>query len=204
MRADAAGRRALRHEGGAAAVEFAIASPAIFLLLVGAVEIAVLLIVALSLGDATLEAARYGATGFGGDAAARDAEIRRIVATRTLGLARDADLRVTSVAFSMRDKDGARRVDEKGVPLTPGAVLAEALADEWLDDLNGDGVWNEGEWFDDVNGDGVWQGGGGVVGPGGPSDIVIYRIAYDWRPLVLPDFGSATLRATAPVRNEPF
>jgi hypothetical protein len=197
-------RRALRHEGGAAAVEFAVASPAIFLLLIGTVEAAVLLIVALSLGDATLEAARYGATGFGADAAAREAEIRRIISSRTLGLARAEGLRIDSVAFSVRDASGALKTNAEGVPLTSFDMLAVALEDEWLEDTNGNGQWDVGEWFDDLNGDGVWQGGGGASGPGRASDIVVYRIAYDWTPMVLPQFAPITLRAVAPVRNEPF
>jgi hypothetical protein len=49
----------------------------------------------------------------------------------------------------------------------------------------------------------------GRVGLGGPNDVVLYRVRYDWRPMtplvrgLLPG-GSLELRAAYALRNEPF
>ena len=172
-------------EDGSAAVEFMLASPALFAILVGFVEVAMLLIVALSLGDASLQAARFGATGDMVPGRTREQEIRRIIDERTLGLLRVDDLAVETRVYPN---------------------LPAALAAEWLDDRDGDGDWTEGEWFDDANGNGLWDGdlGDAAAGPGGSSAIVVYRVAYDWTPMTMPALPPVTLRAAVPIRNEPF
>ena len=48
----------------------------------------------------------------------------------------------------------------------------------------------------------------GLAGLGGPGDVVVYRLRYDWNvmiPLFRPFFGDAvTIDANVAVRNEPF
>ena len=48
----------------------------------------------------------------------------------------------------------------------------------------------------------------GLAGLGGPGDVVVYRLRYDWNvmiPLFTPFFGDVvTLDANVAVRNEPF
>ncbi|MCP4228101.1 MAG: hypothetical protein GY773_32535 [Actinomycetia bacterium] len=53
-----------------------------------------------------------------------------------------------------------------------------------------------------------WDDDMGAAGLGGPGDVVVYRLSYDWNimiPLFEPIFGeTVTLQANVAVRNEPF
>jgi len=62
----------------------------------------------------------------------------------------------------------------------------------------------------DSNGNGEWDADMGLAGLGGPNDIVVYTLRYDWplmtellRPLLGAD-GEFPLKASIAVRNEPF
>ena len=75
-------------------------------------------------------------------------------------------------------------------------------------DEDGDGVWDNDEPFTDINGNGNWDPDMGAAGLGGPGDVVVYRMSFDWGimiPLFRPIFGNAiTLQSNIAVRNEPF
>ncbi len=69
----------------------------------------------------------------------------------------------------------------------------------------------DGVCFADSNGNGVFDEDFGQPGLGGPNDIVLYRVTYDW-PSMTGYFGelfggedeAITLSAAIAVRNEPF
>ncbi len=70
---------------------------------------------------------------------------------------------------------------------------------------------NEGVCFVDMNGNGVQDDDIGTDGPGGPGDIVLYRISYDWptmtgmlKPILGGTEGKVPITASIAVRNEPF
>ena len=75
-------------------------------------------------------------------------------------------------------------------------------------DQNANDAYDAGEPFNDVNGNGAWDEDMGAAGLGGPGDVVVYRMSYDWSiiiPMFRPFFGDAiTLQANIAVRNEPF
>jgi hypothetical protein len=75
-------------------------------------------------------------------------------------------------------------------------------------DTNHNGVHDAGEPFTDSNGNGTWDPDMGAAGLGGPGDVVLYRMSYDWHimiPLFRPFFGdSIRLTANVAVRNEPY
>ena len=72
----------------------------------------------------------------------------------------------------------------------------------------GNEVWDNDEPFIDVNGNGTWDPDMGAAGMGGPGDVVVYSMRYDWSimiPLFRPFFGNTIpIRADIAVRNEPF
>ena len=86
--------------------------------------------------------------------------------------------------------------------------FADVGQPEPFTDENGNGVWDNDEPFTDVNGNGTWDPDMGAAGLGGPGDVVIYRMSYDWSimiPLFRPFFGDEiTLQSNIAVRNEPF
>ena len=75
-------------------------------------------------------------------------------------------------------------------------------------DDNANDAYDAGEDFNDVNGNGVWDEDMGAAGLGGPGDVVVYQMSYDWDiiiPMFEPFFGeSISLDANIAVRNEPF
>jgi len=79
-----------------------------------------------------------------------------------------------------------------------------------LIDMNGNGQFDPGESFTDVNGNGQWDADLGAAGIGGPGDVVVYTLVYDWPLLtgmlnpILGPSGTVRLRASVAVRNEPY
>ena len=69
-------------------------------------------------------------------------------------------------------------------------------------DENGNGAYDAGEAFTDVNGNGGWDEDMGAAGLGGPGDVVVYQMSYDWSiiiPMFRPFFGDTiTCRPTSP------
>ena len=178
--------RFLRDARATSALEFALVGPAFFTLLIGVVDLGALLFLTMSVESATLNAARFGATGAVPLDATREERIRQIVHDQTQGLLNDKGLNVETVVYASYD---------------------EVATAEWLLDLNGNGLHDEGEVFDDVNGNGIWDGDPGVPGAGAPDDIVVYRVSAEYRPFtpfVGDAFGPFSIRSAAPVRNEPW
>lgn len=174
---------------GAAAVDFAIVGPALVLLLIGILEVSSLMITESLLQTAVTEAGRTGITGEGRDGLSREEAIRRAVERLGGSLLRVERIRLETLVYPSFDKVG------RPEPFT---------------DTNGNGRRDPGEPFTDVNGNGRWDQDMGRPDLGGPNDVVLYRVSYEWEPMtplvrgLLPNGGQLTLRSSYAVRNEPF
>ncbi len=179
--------RAVADETGNAMMEFAFLAP-VFLAMLGAImEFSGIMFVQAMLEGSTREASRYGITGFTSGGVSREDQIRAIIAQNTHGIIDMNDLQMETLVY--------QNFGDIGQP-------------EPFDDENGNGQWDAGESFTDINGNGTWDPDMGAAGLGGPGDVVVYRISYDWNimiPFFRMFFGDAiTLRANIAVRNEPF
>jgi len=180
--------RWLASERGSALVDFAILAPVLVLLLVLIVESALLLLGQILLQNAVGDAARSGIVGSALDAPSREALVRRAAQRVAGSLLRPEKLHLDTLVYPS--------FDDIGRP-------------EPFVDVNGNGVRDAAEPFRDVNGNGRWDADMGRVGLGGPNDVVLYRVRYEWQPMtplvrhLLPG-GSLELRAAYAVRNEPF
>lgn len=179
----------LRDRRGSAAVDFAIIGPALVLMLIGILEASMLLASQTLLQSAVVDAARSGLTGQSGNGLTR-AELIRLAADRVGGnLIKPEHLRLETLVY------------------TSFANIGEP---EPYTDVNSNGAHDPGEPFTDINGNGSWDRDQGRSGLGGPNDIVLYRVLYDWQPMtpllrgLLPNGGRLELSASFAVRNEPF
>lgn len=172
---------------GAMAIEFGLVLIPLLLLILGTIEFAVTTFVGSTLEAAVLEASRYGVTGAVAPGLSRTDRTRAIIADRTLGLVDMDRVEITTMIYGS---------------------FADIGKPEPFQDTNGNGVYDPGEPFTDSNGNGKWDADMGVAGLGGPGDIVVYRISYDWgiiTPFIKKVMGDS-IRHTASiaVRNEPF
>lgn len=175
-----------RDDRGVAAIEFAFVAPVLFLFLIGTIELTMVLFLNSALERGVLAASRYAITGSVPDGVSRQDRVLDILKENTFGLITLTEDNVTALIYPTFDSIGQPE------PFT---------------DLNGNGVYDEGEPFVDVNGNGVWDADMGLAGLGGPGDIVVYRVDYDWGMLTqLLDtlVGGVTLTGSIVVRNEPF
>lgn len=174
-------------EDGAAMVEFGFIAPVLIAILCAIMEFSGIMFVQTLIEGSAREASRYGITGstFGG--VSREDRIRAIVEAHTYGIIDMDQLEMESLVYE--------NFSDVGQP--------EPFTDE-----NGNGAWDSGEPFTDVNGNGTWDPDMGAAGLGGPGDVVVYLLSYDWPimiPLFRPIFGeSIHLTANVAVRNEPF
>ncbi len=180
-------RRPALGERGTAAIEFAIIAP-VFLAMLGAImEFSGIMFVQTLLEGSAREASRYGVTGFTAPGVSRDEQIMDIVRKNTYGI------------IDLDQLDMATLVYEN---------FADVGQPEPFTDSNANGIYDAGEPFTDVNGNGTWDPDMGAAGLGGPGDVVVYRMSYDWHimiPIFRPFFGdSIRLQANIAVRNEPY
>jgi Flp pilus assembly protein TadG len=180
-------RRRAAGEGGTAAMEFAFVAP-IFLAMVGAImEFSGIMFVQTLLEGSAREASRYGITGFTQEGVSREEQILAIVAHNTYGIIDLDELQMDTLVYE--------NFGDVGQP-------------EPFTDQNANEAFDSGEPFTDVNGNGTWDEDMGAAGLGGPGDVVVYRMSYDWN-IIIPFFrmffGDAiTLESNIAVRNEPF
>jgi len=177
----------IKNRNGAAAVEFALLSPTLLLLLIGGIEILMLMFVNISLEGGLRQAARYGVTG-AETPAAREAQILDILDRHTYGFVNMAEARVTTKIYESFTSIGA--------------------PEPHTDDLIANGQYDAGETYDDINGNGAWDDDQGRPGIGETNEIVLYRVEYDW-PFLTGYMASVigeelTLGASMAVKNEPF
>ena len=171
---------------GATAVEFALILPVLLLFIIGSIEMAINLFIGSSIESAVMEASRYGITGTEAGVSRAD-RVLEIVADRTYGL----------IDMDQVDMD---------------TLVYESFADigkpEPFTDQDGNASYNTGEPFVDVNGNGQWDEDMGEAGLGGPSDVVVYRLTYDWgiiTPVMREVMGESVRHVSSiAVRNEPY
>jgi len=183
-------RRAFRDRRGASALEFAIGGPVLLLAMVAVMELGTVMFMNSALEGGIRDAARFGITGFVPAGTTREDAIRSIVAEHTYGM---VDAAALDIQFTIYPSFG-----------TIGAP------EPYDDTAPANGSYDQGENFQDINGNGQWDADMGAAGSGGPGDIVVYTVRYNW-PLMTPVFtsfvaegGTLPLEASVAVRNEPF
>ena len=180
-------RGAIVGDGGKAIVEFALVAPIFLGITLSIFEFSGIMFVQTLLEGGAREASRYGLTGQQPEGISRDAMILQIVSENSFGIIDVDDLEMTTLVY---DNFG-----EVGQP--------EPFTDE-----NDNDAYDAGEPYTDVNGNGSWDDDMGAAGLGGPGEVVVYEMRYDWPimiPLFQPFFGDhVRLQANIAVRNEPF
>ena len=187
QRAIRALRRLRRDERGATIVEFAVIFPVFILAMFGIIETAIVLFVSSSIEAAVLEASRFGITGSLTPGVSREDRVLEIVGDKTYGLVDMDQVDIQTLVYAS--------FDDIGQP-------------EPFEDENLNTVYDDPEPFTDVNGNGIWDADMGAAGLGGPSDVVVYRVSYDWgvmTPLIRNVLGESVRHVSSvAVRNEPF
>jgi Flp pilus assembly pilin Flp len=176
----------LRCRRGATAVEFAIILPLLLLFVIGSIEMAINLFIGSSIEAAVMEASRFGITG-SEPGVSRAEKVLGIVEAKTYGLLDMDQVEMDTLVY---------------------ASFADIGQPEPFVDQDGNDAYNTGEPFTDVNGNGTWDEDMGEAGLGGPSDVVVYRLSYDWgivTPMLQEVLGASVRHmSSVAVRNEPF
>lgn len=183
--------RQLRHCcRGVTGIEFAVVAPAVFLTVAGVIELAMIMFVSTLSEGGLREASRFSITGFIPPGMTREERILEILEDHTIGL---VDMDQATIVFKVYPT-----FDDIGKP------------EPFTDTAPANGSYDAGEAFQDINGNGQWDSDMGAAGLGGPGDIVLYTIEFDWElmtPLVSPFVGQGgklTMRSSVAVKNEPF
>lgn len=177
-------------DSGATAMELALMTPVFMALITGIMELAMILFVAALMEGGLRDASRFGITGFEPEGLTRESRILEIVGRNTIGL---VDMNTASVDTLIYPSFG-----DIGGP------------EPFIDSDPANGSYDAGETFTDVNGNGEWDPDMGAAGIGGPGDVVVYRLSYDWSLMtpmltgVIGEGGKIRLAASVVVRNEPF
>jgi hypothetical protein len=171
---------------GSTAVEFALILPLLLLFIIGSIEMAINLFIGSSIESAVMEASRYGITGTEAGVSRAD-RVLEIVGDRTYGLLDMDQVNMETLVYES---------------------FADIGQPEPFTDQNANHVYNAGEPFVDVNGNGEWDADMGEAGLGGPSDVVVYRLSYDWG-IITPTMrgilgDNVTHVSSIAVRNEPY
>lgn len=174
-------------DAGQAIVEFAFIAPILLGLLCGVFEFSGIIFAQTLLEGGARQASRYGVTGSSTAEVSRQDMILQIVEDNAYGIIDIDEIDMETLVYES--------FGDVGQP-------------EPFTDANGNGAFDEGEAFDDINGNSERDEDMGLAGLGGPGDVVVYRLRYDWDlmiPFFQPFFGDViTLEANVAVRNEPF
>lgn len=172
---------------GHAIVEFALVAPVLLSLLCGIFEFSGILFAQTLLEGGARQASRFGITGSSTAEVSRQDMILQIIEDNAYGVI---------------------DIDEIDMETLVYESFADVGQPEPFTDANSNGEFDEGEEFDDINGNSAWDEDMGLAGLGGPGDVVVYRLRYDWNliiPFFEPFFGeTVSLDANVAVRNEPF
>lgn len=175
---------------GVTALEFAFAAPVVIAAVAAAIELAMVMFVTSLAEGALREASRFGITGAISAGISREQKIADILLDHTIGLVEAAGLTVNYKVYPAFGDVG------KPEPFTDAAPV--------------NGQYDAGEAFNDINGNGEWDADMGAAGMGGPGDVVLYTVAFDWALLTplftafAPENGKLRLSASVAVRNEPY
>jgi len=177
--------RLRRDETGVSAVEFAMISPALFVMLFGLFDLTYNMYTAEMLQGAIQKAARDSTIeGAAGDTAKLDAYVTKAVQA----VAPHATLTFNRTSY---------------------ANFTDAARPEDYTDLNGDGTCNNGEPYEDANNNGDWDALGSS-GLGGARDAVLYSVTINYkRAFPIAKFipgqtDDLTLVANTVLRNQPY
>lgn len=182
--------RLLRRQDGSAAIEFAFIMPTVLILLMGMLEIAMILLVSVLLDAGVRQASRFGITGYAVGGQSREDQILAIIEETTIGLVEMDEVTIDVLVYPS--------FTDVGQP------------EPYTDDSPANGQYDEGEEFTDINGNGSWDEDMGTSGAGGPGEVVVYSVRYDWPLLsgymfdIIGTGGTVPLGASIAVRNEPF
>lgn len=183
-------RRLFGCRKGITAIEFAIAAPVVFSTVAGVLELALVMFVMTLSEGALREASRFSITGFTPPGMTREERILQILGDHTIGLVDMDEATVTYKVYPSFDDIG------KPEPFTDNAPA--------------NGSYDAGEAFQDINGNGQWDSDMGAAGLGGPEEIVLYTIQFEWAlmtRLLSPFMGTdgiMTMTSSVAVKNEPF
>tara|TARA_B100001179_G_scaffold212336_1_gene180204 strand:+ start:896 stop:1489 length:594 start_codon:yes stop_codon:yes gene_type:complete len=128
-------------------------------------------------------------------------------------VARASSLETRDVALSDAELEKIVQRVAPNAKLTPKRVSYFDFEDinrsEKFRDTDGDGICNNDENYDDENGNGQWDADIGVEGNGNASDVVVYTVTAEYKPLFAIPFydnrdSKRTLSATFVKKNQPF
>lgn len=181
-------RPSLRDESGIAALEFAMITPVLLLMLMGIIEFSMIMFTTAVMESATNITSRLGKTGYVAEGSTREQQILDSVAHRTAGLLDPEKITIDSKIYSDFSKIGQ--------------------PEPCLDPTSSPCPGTSGVNFVDINGNGMWDADMGKAGLGEAGDVVVYTVSYPW-PIMTPFIGSIignpfTLTVRTVVRNEPY
>ena len=178
----------LREESGVSALEFALITPVMLLMIMGIIEFASIMFTMTAMESATNITSRLGKTGYVAAGTTREQQIVDTMAARTRGLLDPTKISISSKVYTDFSKIGAPEPcispNHAPCPGTPGVN------------------------FTDVNGNGSWDADMGITGLGGAGDVVVYTVSYPWKIMtpivghVIGNIFNITVRTV--VRNEPY
>lgn len=179
----------MRANDGVTAVEFALISPVLVLLVMGILEISLMLFAQTVMEGAAYTASRVGKTGYISTNATREETIIEMLNQRMRPLFNPANISFDTLTYNQFDQIGQ----------------AEPFVD-----VNGNGIRDDDENYSDVNGNGQYDDDMGASGVGSTSQIVVYVIEYAW-PVTTPimrewigEDGTLNLSSRTIIQNEPF
>ncbi|WP_169569741.1 TadE/TadG family type IV pilus assembly protein [Sneathiella limimaris] len=192
-------RKFIRDKQGTTALELALIAPVLTIILFGLIELGVAMFVNTVVEGGLRDASRVGLTGMQTDGVSRDQQIANIVNEASLGL---VNLTSGDISALIYPSFGDIGMPEPYEDLDGnGQYTATAITVGGVDYPNG-------EPYQDINGSGSWEDDMGAAGLGGPGEIVLYTIRYNWNFLsgqIVPFMGgSIPMTASMVVRNEPF
>ena len=182
-------KRFIRSTRGVTAMEFAVGAPIAIFAVVGLIEMSMLIFVNTLVEGGLREASRFGITGAVPSGKTREEAIKDVLAQNTIGLIDLDAATITEKTYSS--------FSEIGQP-------------EPFVDSNSNDTCDAGESYTDINGNDTWDTDMGAEGVGGPGDVVLYTISFEWNlitPLMNHVFGSGgkvPMTASVAVRNEPW
>ena len=182
--------RFFRSQEGTAAIEFALISPVVLLLIMGTIEMSVMMLAQNVIESATFIASRTSKTGFVAEGQTRENTILREINNIAGVMLNTDNVIITRTAY-----------DEFGDIGQPEPFI----------DANDNKKHDEGENYTDVNGNNRYDTDMGTAGSGTAGEVVVYTVTYPWHfatPLVGTilgnEHGILNLVARTVVRNEPF
>ena len=178
-------RGAARDQEGAAALEFAMAAPLLFLMIFGTLQMAHSFYIKGVLTGAVNAAARNSSLQTGPTAQANiDAAVTKIIKT---------GVPAATVTFTRKNY----------------AEFTSIGKPEDFTDTNKNGKRDAGECFTDMNGNALWDADMSKSGLGGADDVVVYTVNVSYKPLFaigkfwgLP--ATQKINATTILQNQPF